>query len=321
MSGGYQYLRVCTLILSNLKGDSLDLSQLHIKFSIKRSDTQTPNMAEIRVFNLEEQTALRIQKEFSKVILQGGYQDNFGVIFQGNVKQIILGRENSTDTFIDIVAGDGDLAYNFAIVNTTIAAGAGQAEQINAAVQSMNGDGTSLGHVGDLPPTKLPRGKVMYGMARDYLKNSADTSKQTWSIQDGKVQFVPLSSYLPGTAIQLTSKTGLIGTPQQTTFGVNMKCLLNPKIKVGGRVQIDNKIVARLKINLAVPLSPENIPAPVTADGVYYVLVIEHEGDNRGQEWYTSLTCLNINTTTNPINSVNLNPNVAPTNSVQIGVQ
>ncbi len=320
MNSGYQYLRICTLIISDKNGDSLDLSELHIKFSIKRSDTQTPNMAEIRVFNLEEQTALRIQKEFSKVILQGGYQDNFGVIFQGNVKQIVLGRENSTDTFIDIVAGDGDLAYNFAIVNTTIAAGAGQAEQINAAVQSMSGDGTSLGHVGDLPPTQLPRGKVMYGMARDYLKNSANTTSQTWSIQDGKVQFVPLTSYLPGTAIQLTSKTGLIGTPQQTTFGVNMKCLLNPKIKVGGRVQIDNKIVARLKINLAVPLSPENIPAPVTADGVYYVLVIEHEGDNRGQEWYTSLTTLNINTTTNPINSVNINPNVAPTNSVQIGV-
>jgi hypothetical protein len=318
---GQQYLRICTLLISNNKGDSLDLSELHIKFSIKRSDTQTPNMAEIRVYNLEEKTAQRIQKEFSKVILQGGYESNFGVIFQGNVKQIILGRENSTDTFIDIVAGDGDLSYNFAIVNTTIAAGAGHAEQINAAISSMNPDGTTLGHVSELPPTKLPRGKVMYGMARDYLKQTADTTKKTWSIQDGKVQFVSTSSYLPGTAIQLTSKTGLIGTPNQTTFGVNMKCLLNPLIKVGGRVQIDNNIVARLKINLAVPLSPENIPAPVTADGVYYVLVIEHEGDNRGQEWYTNLTCLNINTTTNPINSVNLNPNVAPTNSVQVGVQ
>ena len=313
---GYQFGRICTLLLSNKKGDGLDLSQLHIKFTIKRSDTQTPNMAEIRVFNLEEKTALRIQKEFSKVLLQGGYEDNFGVIFQGNVKQIIIGRENSTDVFLDIVAGDGDLAYNFAVVNSTIAAGAGHAEQINAAINSMNSDGTSLGHVDNLPTTKLPRGKVMYGMARDYLKQTADTTKQTWSIQDGKVQFVPLTSYLPGTAIFLSSKTGMIGTPNQTTFGVNVKCLLNPKIKVGGRVHLDNKTVARLKINLAVPLSPENIPAPLTNDGIYYVMVIEHEGDNRGQEWYTNLTCLNINTTTNPLNSVSINPNVAPSSTV-----
>lgn len=313
---GQQYGRTCTLIVSNAKGDALDLSALHIKFNVKRSDTQTPNIADIRVFNLSEATAVKIRKEFSRIILQGGYKDNFGVIFEGNIKQVILGRENSTDTFVDITAGDGDLSYNFAIVSTTLAAGSRHQDHIAAAAGAMNSGGTTLGYVGDLPPTKLPRAKVMHGMSRDYLKQSADNTSQTWSIQNGKIQFIPLKSYLPGTAIVLTSKTGLIGTPLQTTYGVNMKCLLNPKIKVGGRIKIDNRIVALLKINLSVPLSPENIPAPVSADGVYYVLVIEYEGDNRGIEWYSVLTCLNQSPTNNPINSVHLNPNVAPTNSV-----
>ena len=299
-----QYLRACTLIVSTAAGQGLDLSKLRIKFKIKRSDTVTPNTADIRVYNLDEQTAILIRKEFTRVILQAGYESNFGVIFQGNIKQVILGRESATDTFIDIVAGDGDRAYNFAIVNATLQAGSNQNDQIQAAANAMSKKGTTLGHVGDLPTTQLPRGKVMYGNARKYISNSADTSGKIWSIQDEKITFVGKSTYLPGTAVVLTSKTGMIGTPQQTNEGVNVKCLLNPQIKIGGRVKIDNASIQRFKIDLSVPNSPANIPAPLTADGVYYVLVAEHSGDTRGVEWYTSLICLNIDVTTNPINSV-----------------
>lgn len=299
-----QYLRVCTLIVSDRSQNGLDLSDLRIKFSVKRSDTMTPNTADIRVYNVEEQTALRIRKEFTKVTLQAGYEGNFGVIFQGNIKQVIIGRESATDTFIDIVAGDGDRAYNFAVVNATIAKGSTQTDQVNAAVRAMAPKGVTAGHLGDLPDNQLPRGKAMFGNARTYLRDAAQTTQHSWSIQDEKVTFVGKKAYLPGERVVLTSKTGMIGTPQQTNEGVNVKCLLNPNIKIASRVQIDNASIQRFKINLSVPNSAANIPAPLTADGVYYVLVAEHTGDTRGVEWYSNLICLNIDVTTNPINSV-----------------
>jgi hypothetical protein len=299
-----QYLRTCQLIVFGNDLSGLDLSALRIKFSVKRSDTMTPNVADIRVYNLEEQTALRIRKEFTKVVLQAGYEGNFGVIFQGNIKQVILGRESATDTFIDIIAGDGDRAYNFAIVNATIAKGSTQRDQVNAAVSSMAPKGVDAGHLGEMPTEKLPRGKTMYGNARNYLRDAAQTSQSSWSIQDEKVTFVKKKAYLPGERVVLTSKTGMIGTPQQTNEGVNVKCLLNPNIKIASRVEIDNKSIQQFKINLSIPNSAANIPAPLTADGVYYVLVVEHTGDTRGIEWYSSLICLNIDVTTNPINSV-----------------
>ncbi len=304
MNDAQQFGRVCTLIVYGRDQSGLDLSELHIKFAVKRSDTMTPNSADIRVYNLEEQTALRIRKEFTKVVLQAGYEGNFGVIFQGNIKQVIIGRESATDTFIDIVAGDGDRAYNFAIVNTTIAAGSTQSDQVTAAIGAMTPKGVTAGHLGEMPPEKLPRGKVMYGNARNYLRDVAQSSDKSWSIQDEKVTFVPKKSYLPGERVVLTSKTGMIGTPNQTNEGVNVKCLLNPMIKIGGRIEIDNASIARYKINLTVPNSAANIPAPLTADGVYYVLVAEHTGDNRGIDWYTSMICLNMDITTNPVNSV-----------------
>ncbi len=302
-----QFGRAFSLVVFGTDLNGLDLSKLRCKFVVKRSDTMTPNVADIRVYNLEEKTALRIRNEFKTVILQAGYESNYGVIFQGNIKQVIMGRESATDTYIDIVAGDGDRAYNFAIVNTTIASGGNQGDQVQAAIGAMVPKGVVGGHLGDFPSEQLPRGKVMYGNARNYLRDAAQTSDKAWSIQDEKVTFVSKKSYLPGERVVLTSKTGMIGTPQQTNEGVNVKCLLNPMIKIAGRVEINNASIERLKINLSVPLSPMNIPAPLTADGVYYVLVAEHQGDTRGVEWYTSLICLNVDVTSNPINAVQTN--------------
>lgn len=304
-----QFGRAISLIVSDSSLNGLDLSKLRIKFSVKRSDTMTPNVADIRVYNVEEQTALRIRSEFKRVILQAGYKSNYGVIFQGNIKQVILGRESATDTFIDIIAGDGDRAYNFAVVATTIAAGCSLNDQISACSGAMAPKGVTQGHIGDMPTTKLPRGKVIYGNARDALRNVALTTDKSWSIQDEKITFVSNKSYLPGERVVLTSKTGMIGTPQQTNEGVNIKCLLNPNIKIATRVQIDNKSVERYKINLSVPNSPANIPAPLTADGTYYVLVVEHNGDTRGVDWYSSLITLNVDVTTNPLNSVQVGRN------------
>lgn len=312
-----QYLRKCELLVYGTNLDGLDLSNLRIKFSVKKSDSQTPNIAEIRVYNVEAETALSMLINLSpptgigvgtrgRVILQAGYQSNFGVIFQGNIKQIILGRESATDTFVDIIAGDGHNAYNYAIVNTTIAKGSDQTAQINAAVTATAPYGVTLGHVAGVPANKLPRGKVMYGNAKNYLRAVGQNTSQTWSIQNEKVTLVPKTSYLPGTAVVLTSKTGLIGTPQQTNEGVNVKCLLNPNIQIGGRINIAEATISDFKIDLSNVNSPANIAPPLTQDGTYYVLVAEYSGDTRGTDWYTTIVGINMNITTNPINSVQI---------------
>ena len=310
-----QYDRAITLICYGTNINGLDLSNLRIKFSVKQTDSQSPNTADIRVYNVSDETALSMLINLNpppgigistpgRVVLQAGYQSNFGVIFQGNIKQVILGRESATDTFVDIVAGDGHLAYNYAILNTTLAAGSTQMNQISAAALAMSPYNVGLGYVSQAQAVALPRGKVMYGNARNYLRAVAQNTNQTWSIQSEKITFVPKTSYLPGTAVVLTSKTGLIGTPQQTNEGVNIKCLLNPTIKVGGRVNIAEATVENFKVNLAQPNSPANIPPPLTQDGTYYVLTLEQTGDTRGTDWYTSILGITQSISSNPLNSV-----------------
>lgn len=288
---------------TNLKG--LDLSALHCKFCIKRSSNMTPNCADIRVYNLDKNTALQIKKQFTRVVVQGGYDSNYGVIFRGNIKQVIIGRESATNTFVDLNCGDGDLAYNYAVVNSTVKGGSSMLDQLNQIAAPMRSLGTALGNQQPaFQPTILPRGKTLWGSSRDYLRNLAHQNNLTWSIQDEQIQFVNQRGYARGVSVVLTSKTGMIGTPQQTNIGVNVVCLLNPLINPGRTIKIDNASVAQLKIDLGNPKDPVNLAPPLTADGVYYALVVEQTGDTRGVDWYSKLICCTVNPASNPINSV-----------------
>lgn len=293
-----QWQRKCTLVVAGAGGDGLDLSQFKITFTIKKTDAQSPNEAEIKVYNLSQNTVNQIQKEFTRVTLQAGYQDNFAVIFDGNIKQIKSGRDNGTDSYLHIFAGDGDDAYNFAIVNKTLSAGASQSDQVKAAIGSM--DSVSEGDIQIQNKTKLARGKVMYGMSRDYLRQSADTDRAAWSIQDGKLQIIPIDGIAKGTAIVLNSKTGLVGTPEQTNDGIRARTLLNPQIKIGGAVTIDEEDIQAATIQSISPTKKTdkvNTPATIANDGQYKIISIEYNGDNRGNDWYCDIIALSIDET------------------------
>jgi hypothetical protein len=290
-----QWLRKVSLVVGDSGGRGLDLSALRIRFSTRSGDLQTPNSADIRIYNLSEETAQQVQREFTRIVLQAGYVDNFGVIFDGTIKQFRRGRESGTDTYLDVFAGDGDAAYNYAVVNKTLAAGSTTRDRVSACSDSMAEHGVSEGHIPELGGPRLPRGQVLYGMARDYMRVSGQSSDTSWSIQDGKITMIPRDSYLPGEAIVLTAKTGLVGTPEQTQDGIKARCLLNPQIGIGRRVKIDNRSILRAKVDMS--YTAINMLPKVSSDGFYRVLLREYSGDTHGTDWYTDLTCIALDDT------------------------
>jgi hypothetical protein len=294
-----QYLRKINLIVADKNGAGLDLSQFRIVFDVKLADSQTPNNARVRVYNLSQTVASQIQQEFTSITLQAGYESNFGTIFAGSIKQVIYGSENNVDTFIDISAGDGDVAYNYAVVNKSLSAGSNQADIVTASLASMQQNGVGLGYIDDTDSKKLPRCKVMYGMSRDYLRKSAVNTNTSWSIQAGNYQSVKQTGVLPNQAVVLNSTTGLVYTPNQTNDGIIAQCLLNPNIKIASAIQINqNDIQLELIQDQPVDGSTQaSAPSPIAADGFYRVLVAEHAGDTRGNDWYTTITGLSMDKT------------------------
>lgn len=298
MSTTDQWLRKVSLVVIPSIGDqALDLSEMHIQFRVNAADVETPNNAIIRVFNLSSNTAARVQKEYSSVILQAGYQQgNFGTIFKGTIKQIRRGRISATDTYLDILAADGDEAYNFAVINQSLKAGSTLEQRQAAIAESMKQYNVEQGYTGPMTGGILPRGKVLFGMARDYQRDLANTTKMDWSVQGGMLQLIPYTGYRPGDAVVMNAMTGMVGMPEQTNQGIRVRCLLNPRIEVGRLIQINNKDINQnsVQTQLGFPRYTDIILLAKLSesDGTYRVFVHEYEGDTRGNPWYSDLTCL-----------------------------
>lgn len=291
----------------DLPPDGLDLSEQRIKFEVKNADVETPNIAVIRVYNLNDQTARSIIKEYDTVVLQAGYVGgNFGIIFRGNIKQFRRGKESNIDTYLDILASDGDLSYNFGFINKSLDGNVSpdvvlqQASNVFGLPIDPNANQSLTGGI-------LPRGKVLFGLMRTYMQDLAQTNSARWSIQNGTIVMIPLSGYLPGEVVQINSATGMIGVPEATDNGVVVQTLLNPLIKIGTRIQLNNKDVTQTIVKqqfFPSFTSGPTLVADVTTDGFYRVLVAEHTGDTRGQEWYTNVVCLSLDPSQPVDNSV-----------------
>jgi hypothetical protein len=319
-----QWLRKGSLLVSKAppvssdqEQPALDLSEMAYTFTIRQQEAGSPNNAIIRVYNLKDETSKQIQTEFTRVVLQVGYQyTSVGIIFDGTIVQTRSGRERNTDSYLDIMAAEMQLPYQYAVVNQTLAPDASapkdQIAAINKATEPLGvkvETPTGMAQTGGT----LPRGKVLFGMAlADNLDRLAISNGYSWVVNQGKIQLVPLTGYLPGEAVVLNAATGLLHA-EATQEGVKVTCLINPKIHVATRIQIDNKSINTV-INRTGPAPPNPANpfsgafATVTNDGFYRVIVNEFEGSSRGENWYQNLTCLAIDTTSSPDKSVKLYP-------------
>lgn len=303
----FQFPRKCSLILASAT-DTTDLSSLRVKFKVNQSDLQSPNNAIITVYNLADETSQKIQKEFTKVTLQAGYDGDgapYGVIFAGTVRgynrgnssdklqhvnPIRIGRETPTEKFLQINAGEGDDPYNFATISKTLSAGYDNTDVLNALNATT---GTQLGEVPyQFGGNPNPRGKTMFGMSRDHLRTLTVPAGMRWSFINGKLQLISNTAYLQSEVVVLNSQTGLLGTPEQTPDGVICRALLNPKIQIGTNVKLNNADI--VPAEFAPEFTAFNAPPPKSSDGTYRVLVAEYEGDTRGIQWWVNLTCVSV---------------------------
>jgi hypothetical protein len=310
-----QFLRKIGLVVSpSGGGQGLDLSQMRIKFHVEGMSFDRPKSAVIRVYNLAASTQATIKNEFQAVMLQAGYENGAcGIISQGTIKRIRTGRESATDTFLEIMAADGDLAFNQSFVNKTLAAGATPQQKAQVSSDAMQASGgitssdlTALQGTGGIVPA--PRGQVLFGIASAQLNDVAATTNTSWFVEDGVLKFVSNTGYLPSQAVVLNSETGMVGIPEATINGIDVAALLNPNIKSGTRVQIDNAAINQTQLNSNVgfpsPFSPPTFIANTTNDGFYRVIVVTHLGDSRGNEWYTKMVCLALDASAAPGSSV-----------------
>lgn len=246
-----------------------------VTFTGVRSMGTLSNVFEISIYNLSPTNYKRMTKdpdtragqfEFNDYtfIFEGGYENNIGVIFAGQIHEASTVRDGENlITTISAIAGLHDLKYAF--ISQTIS---------NVRVADFVIDKMGVTKKGKISPeiTKLKRPKVLVGNAFKLLEeaypemNVFIDNNSCHVLKDGETttDFMPV----------VDASTGLIDTPTRVQQRVNFSTLLNSDIVLGGNVEL--KATVDQYIN-----------------GIYNVESIEYSGDNWSDNWLQSVTAYN----------------------------
>lgn len=279
--GNILYGRRYRILVSGPDGTALDVSQLRCTFRIQKTLLQPPNFCEVVLYNLAPDTENAIIKEGNRVIVEAGYEgDQYGKIFDGDIIQPIRDKEDAVTYRLTLVSLDGDRFMNQGFVGFSVLKGQSSRSLVEQ-IASQAKIPAELGSISDgFSTTELSRGKVVFGLAKDYLRQLAQTQDATFYMEDGKINIVKATDPPEGEIIELSPTSGLIGQPVQNDQGVTFKCLLNPRIRVNRFVRIDNSLIR------AQTFQTGQIIRNLDAEGLYRVIGITYIGDTRGDDWY-----------------------------------
>jgi hypothetical protein len=332
------WMRHFELQLVDNNGKGVVLSDFKVTFTIDWFKiSSAARVGTFKIYNLSADTANRIiGEEFTHIRVIAGYDGiapevsqsdvgaireinaadvgqsdgrNYGMIFSGDIRYSVTGKDSPIDSYVTIQAADTDLAFATSVSRQTLAAGYTLSDVFHALMKDFAPLGATVGRTPEFPPTVFPRGRVLFGLTRHLMDNVAEQCGATWQFVDGQLHMLGKDEYMHD-AIALNSATGLIGMPQQTIGnGVNVRSLINPNIRLNGLIQLDQGSVFRTALSnnsIAMAggrITDQNIdgnitvsgttaqPASIATDGVYQVIGIMYTGDTRGQAWYMDMMC------------------------------
>lgn len=310
--GGYsQYLRKWSVLVSSSStGQGTILSQsdppagfdLRFECQTTAADYDTPGICICTVYNLNYATSLKIINEYDILTIQAGYlHGKYGVIFKGTCKQFQRGRNNQTDSFLKIFAADWDFGFTRSTINTTLPPGwTWQQLQAEHDRQWAQHQMTAGYRDKFITAGQNSRSRVVFGMGADEQHDLAASTNMVFSVEDGKVKLMrsDRSTNLPLPPIQLNQNTGLINWPTVTNEGIQFRCLLNPALKIGGIIQLNNREIqstsgpggAQFVSQFPGFQSGVQFFADANStDGFYRVLYREHSLDSRGNAWWSDI--------------------------------
>ena len=261
-----QFGRRWKLDISNDQ-ETLSIEQLRVAFEIDKTINEKPNPAKIQVWNLNRDHINQLlSQDYKKVALSVGYGE-LRQIYAGDITKTRIQREG-LDFVLTLECSDGHQAYTQSRAKTTLKAGATDKQIVKELQKTM--PKVQSGAI-DIPnQRKLPRGRVLNGNSRDILTKIARNNKADWSIQDGSLIFLPKDKVLSDDAVLISQDTGMINAPEQTDEGLELTCLLNPALQIGGLVKVESIIEY--------------------FNGEYKIVKLAHSGDGIGGDWRSKMT-------------------------------
>lgn len=276
----------------------LDVSDLRVQFSVSRTAMLYPNQAKITIYNLNAATENTIVQEGYRVIVEAGYPANYGQIFDGSVIMCNRYKLEGKDYILNIIALDGTQFLNEGFCSFTYAKGQ-TARQVVQNICDKATNPITLGYASpQLDKIQYSKGATAYGSPKTTLADIARSINGTWFIDNGSLYMIAYSdnaAKLPGgynQAVELNPQTGLLGNPQQVNYGVQARCLINPKLMPYGLIHITNSYITQQLVSIGSYSQGISMPYELDPEGIYRICSVTFTGDTRGNEWYADIVAV-----------------------------
>jgi len=231
---------------------------LTIRFNVKRMPMMGDSCATIEIYNLQPKTRSKIFldyfdfKNIQQVTLEAGYQNGkFDLIYKGRVVTCRT-RRDGVDVITTIEAQSGMFVLDSYISSST------ESGQLTTEVaKEVISKITALDSAIIQPEAiSIPRPVALVGnemaVLQTYTKGKA-------FIDNEKIISIDENTTIDGDIRVIDDETGLLGTPEREQVTLTIKCIFEPRIKVGQGLEIKSKI------------APE-------FDGQYKVWGVSHSG-------------------------------------------
>lgn len=253
------WMRKAQLLIA---GMSIDNPPFRVDFRVDFDNKPEPNTAEIKVYNMSQDTLTRIRKNMP-IILNAGYESSMGTIFAGDTLRVRTEWEG-VNKITKITAGDGMFAWIESEVSKTFKSGIKASQVIRDIVA---GFGLEIGEIVLAHDVTYHNGKVVHGKLQQVLQEIVDDCQSKLTIINGVVIIRPPAAGTQ-TGFLLNKETGLIGSPayiDSDDADFSLECLLNHRITADSLIRIESR----------------------TANGNFRVVKGSHRGNDQG--WVTQM--------------------------------
>ncbi len=233
----------------NVTIGDVDVSDLACDFRVKKTLIAQPNTAELVVRNLSTATRAKLTTPRRiGVRIEAGYVGSISQIYLGEVRSVSPGSVDGPDTICELTSADSELAMQVGRLSVPVGAGAAPSTVLGAIVRAL---GVDAGNVSDVAGRLAKEGRLVWRRDTVLVGNAARIATDVcrmcgceWSIQDGAMQILDLSTPLKVHPYILSSDSGLVGSPKVDQHGiVSASALMLPNLRPGMPVQFDAKFV------------------------------------------------------------------------------
>lgn len=277
--------RVVKADIVSATGRTIEITKLRVAFSINLSSQSDPNVAEIQIYNLNEQSLAFLEQKELKIVLSCGYETSIGdlkVVFDGEIQNSTISK-NGQDRVATLFCGDADTGINLGQFQKTYRAGYAIKDIIKDLASSM-GVIVLDENLALIPTDSFINSYVAVGPTKKTLDDLFKKIGMEWYVLKNVFYAANRADIDYVNAININSKTGMIGTPMKqndknatdstTEQGIHVNSVLNPDILPGVTVNIESKF------------------GSVDTLGYFTVKEVKIQGDTHAQPWHSKFLCI-----------------------------